>query len=151
MTDHHAWKNKNVFSAIFMNMSGAFNNVHHKRLIHNLRTRHVPKVLTTWIQSFFSNRSTQLSINNELTQLIPVRAGVPQGSPLLPLLHMYYNADLLDSTEGENSEPDRMSLGFIDDITYGMAGHSDRENVRKLKGMLEKAKEWRIKHGAKFQ
>ena len=146
---HHAWKNKNVFSAIFMDVSGAFNNVHHKRLIHNLRTRGIPKVVTTWIQSFLTNRSTQLSINNELSQPISIRAGIPQGSPLSPLLYMYYNADLLDSTE--DSERDKMSLAFIDDITYGVAGESDRKNAQKLKSMLEKAEEWRVKHGAKFE
>ena len=58
---------------------------------------------------------------------------------------MYYNADLLDS------EPDKMSLGFIDDITYGVARESNRGNARKLKDMLEKAEDWRVKHGAKFE
>ena len=147
---HQAWKNKNIFSTIFMDVSGAFNNVHHKRLIHNLHTRRIPKLLILWIQSFLTNRSTQLSVNNELSQPFLIRAGIPQGSPLSPLLYMYYNADLLDNIE-DSEESDRMSLGFIDDITYGVEGESDKGNVRKLKNMLEKAEDWRAKHGAIFE
>src|SRR5438046_6565173 len=33
---HQAWKKGNVFSAIFMDVARAFNNIHHKRLIHNM-------------------------------------------------------------------------------------------------------------------
>ena len=36
---HQAWKEKKTFTAIYMNVAGAFNNVHHDRLIHNLRKR----------------------------------------------------------------------------------------------------------------
>ena len=38
---HQAWKKK-VYTAVFMDVAGAFNNVHHGRLIHNLRNRRIP-------------------------------------------------------------------------------------------------------------
>jgi hypothetical protein len=44
-----------------------------------------------------------------------------------------------------------MSLGFIDDIVYGVEGESDKQNVRKLKKLLQGAEEWRRKHGAQFE
>ena len=43
---HQAWKNGKIFSAILMNVSGAFNNVHHARLIHNMRKRKIPEEIT---------------------------------------------------------------------------------------------------------
>jgi Reverse transcriptase (RNA-dependent DNA polymerase) len=43
---HQAWKKGNIFSAILMDMSGAFNNVHHERLLHNMRKRRIPKEVT---------------------------------------------------------------------------------------------------------
>ena len=46
---HQVWQEQKVFSAIFMDVSGAINNVHHQHLIHNLRTRQIPQSLTTWI------------------------------------------------------------------------------------------------------
>lgn len=42
---------------------------------------------------------------------------------------MYSNADLLEVTK---NGLDMMSLGFIDDIVYGIEGKPDRHNVCKL-------------------
>ena len=44
-----------------------------------------------------------------------------------------------------------MALGFIDDIVYGMAGPSTKENAENLKCQLQRAEEWRQKHGAQFE
>ena len=33
---HQVWKQKMVYTVIFLDVAGAFNNVHHKRLAHNL-------------------------------------------------------------------------------------------------------------------
>ena len=43
---YKAWKKKKIYTAVFMDVAGAFNNVHHDRLIHNLRMRHMPEVIT---------------------------------------------------------------------------------------------------------
>jgi ribonuclease HI len=145
---HQAWKEGKVFTAIYLDVAGAFNNVHHQRLINNLRRRQIPPTLTNWIQSFLQDRSTQLHFNGCKSPSIPTLAGVPQGSPLSPLLYMFYNADLLDITDGQDNA---FSLGFIDDVVYGVKGMSDTGNVRKLKQILQKAEVWRKKHGAQFE
>ena len=90
---YKAWKGKKVYTAVFMDVAGAFNNVHHKRLIHNLRQCRIPQTISRWINSFLQGRSTQLQFNGTKSESIPTPAGVPQGSPLSPLLYMYYNAD----------------------------------------------------------
>ena len=72
---------------------------------------------------------------------------MPQGSPLSPLLYMFYNADLLDVAAQHRAR----GLGFIDDIVYSIQGNTDKENARKLKCVLNEAEEWRKKHGAQFE
>ena len=124
---HKAWKNKKIYTAVFMDVAGAFNNVHHERLIHNLKKRRLPTNIAKWISSFLQKRSTQLLFNGTKSQSIPTPAGIPQGSPLSPLLYMYYNADLLDIPQQRGT-----GLGFIDDITYGVEGFTDKGNARKL-------------------
>ena len=109
---YKAWKEKKVYTAVFMDVSGAFNNVHHKRLIHNLRQRRIPETISRWINSFLQGRTTQLQLNGTKSESIPTRAGIPQGSPLSPLLYMYYNADLLEVAP----QHEGTRLGFIDDI-----------------------------------
>ena len=145
-TIYKTWKEKKVYIAIFMDVAGAFNNVHHKWLIHNLSKRRMPTAISRWISSFLQNRNTQLQFSGTKSESIPTPAGIPQGSPLSPLLYMYYNADLLDIPKDRE-----MGLGFIDDIVYGVQGDTDKANARKLKLMLKKAEEWRKKHGAQFE
>ena len=145
---YKAWKNGKVFTALFLDVAGAFNNVHHRRLIHNLKARRMPHLIAQWIQSFLCGRSTRLQFNGATSNLISTPAGVPQGSPLSPLLYMYYNADLLDVVGGRDNT---LSLGFIDDIVYSAEGHSDVGNVRKLRDILLEAEDWRRRHGAQFE
>ena len=45
----------------------SFNNVHHERLIHNMRKRKIPAEITQWILSFLNNRITQMRFNGIIT------------------------------------------------------------------------------------
>src|SRR5436190_20383168 len=92
----HAWKEKEIYSAVFMDVAGAFNNVHHERLIDNMEKRRIPGFIIAWTESFLRDRSTHLRFNGTTSEEIQTEAGVPQGSPLSPILYMYYNAELLD-------------------------------------------------------
>ena len=144
---HRTWREKKIFTAIFMDVAGAFNNVHHERLIHNLRKRRIPHKISSWIASFLQDRSTQLKFNGAKSGRISTPAGVPQGSPLSPLLYMFYNADFLDVAQQHQAT----GLGFIDDIVYGVQGNTDKENARKIKRILNEVEEWRKKHGVQFE
>jgi hypothetical protein len=72
---HQAWKDGNVFSAILMDVAGAFNNVHHTRLIYNMRKHKIPVEITQWVLSFLSNRTTRMRFNGITTNpiLTPIR------------------------------------------------------------------------------
>ena len=96
-------------------------------MLYNLRKRRITEQLAKWICSFLRERNTQLKFNGYTTDDVPTPAGTPQGSPLSPLLYMYYNGDLLDIPQ-----PQHLSLGFIDDIAYGVQGLTDAGNVEKL-------------------
>ena len=146
----HAWKEKEIYSAVFMDVAGAFNNVHHERLIDNMEKRRIPGFIIAWTESFLRDRSTHLRFNGITSEEIRTEAGVPQGSPLSPILYMYYNAELLDVPR-ICEEKTVQSLGFIDDIAYGVQGQNDEENAQKLQQMLERAEGWKNRHGAKFE
>ena len=86
---HKAWKEKTVYTALYMDVAGDFNNVHHEQLTHNLKKRLIPEAITKWISSFLHNRSTQLQFNWTKSNRIPTPARIPQGSPLSPLLYEF--------------------------------------------------------------
>ena len=113
----HAWKQGAPYSVVFMDVAGTFNYVHHKRLIHNMKKRKVPKFIVRWVESFLRNRSMRLKFNGAESERICTEAGVPQGSPISPILYMFYNADLLEDKKALSGD---LSLGFIDDIPYGV-------------------------------
>jgi len=125
---------------------GAFNNIQHKRLLHNLKKRRIPDFMVKWIGNFLSDRHTQMRFNGTDTEKITIDAGVPQGYPISPILYLFYNVDLLDVPGSRG-----LSLGFIDDIAYGVQGESDVHNARELERMLIKAEKWREGHGARFE
>ena len=124
----HAWKEREVYSTVFMDVEGAFNNIHHERLLHNMKKRKVPDFIVRWTESFLKERGTRVRFNGVESERICTNAGVPQGSPISPILYLFYNADLLDIPGTRGS-----SLGFIDDIAYGVQGESDEENAKELR------------------
>jgi hypothetical protein len=87
----------------------------------------MPETISRWINSFLQGRITQLQFNGIRSESMAAPAGVPQGSPLSPLLYMFYNADLLEIAPQHQGT----RLGFIDDIAYGIQGDSGGANMPK--------------------
>jgi hypothetical protein len=48
------------------------------------------------------------------SEVYQTTTGIPQGSPLSPILYLYYNADLIETC---NQEPNTLATGYIDNIT----------------------------------
>ena len=53
-------KDGQVASLLLLDVSGAFDNISHKRLLHNLRKRKVDENTVRWIASFLSDRHTHM-------------------------------------------------------------------------------------------
>ena len=89
-----------------------------------------------WIRTFITNRSTTLVVQGEESTARKVNAGVPQGSPLSPILFLFYNADLLDiccSPAGRTS-----AVGFVDDVNVLVYSPTIEGNCKKLEAIHQK-------------
>jgi ribonuclease HI len=143
---HKAWAEKRVASLLLLDVSGAFDNVSRPRLLHNLRKRRIDQKTVHLIGSFLSNRSTTLKLQEYTAPSVPIDTGEPQGSPLSPILYLFYNADLIEDCRTENTE----AVGYIDDASILAVGPSAANNCKTLKAIHRKAEKWAQQHGSQF-
>jgi hypothetical protein len=133
-------------SELLLDVSGAFDNVSHPRLLHNLRKRKIDIKMVKWVGSFLSDRTTTLALPEYKAEPSEVHTGIPQGSPLSPILYLFYNADLLEDCAGKTVS----TLGYIDDVSLLATGDTVQHNTRALKIAYKKAEDWARKHGSVF-
>ena len=75
------------------------------------------------------------------------QAGLPQGSPLSPILFLFFNADLVQQRIDQNGG----AIAFIDDYTAWVVGTSAAENKERLQAIVQRATEWERRSGASFE
>ncbi len=143
---HQAWGDGNAASLLLLDVSGAFDNVYRPRLLHNLKKRQIDHKLVRWIESFLSDRSTTLKLQEYTAPSTSVHTGIPQGSPLSPILYLFYNADLIDACMTEYTE----GVGYIDDVGILAVGPTTQRNCKTLKIVHRKAEKWARQHGSRF-
>lgn len=146
---YDAWNSPNpkIASLLLLDVSGAFDNVSHERLTHNLRKRRIDERAVKWIESFLSNRSTTISFDGFRSPKYYTSTGIPQGSPLSPILYLFYNADLLEIC---NREPNTIAIGYIDDIAILKWSRSTDDNCSSLETTMARAQEWATSHASIF-
>ncbi len=119
---------------LLLDILGVYDKVFYPRLLYNLRKRGIDTSITSWIELFLSNRTTTLKTSKYIILLTPINTGIPQGLPLLSILYLFYNSDLIDRyniAERLNT----VAIGFVDDIgllTVGNTTEEICENLRKI-------------------
>jgi hypothetical protein len=101
---NEAIQTKQICSAAFLDISQAFDKVWHTGLLYKLQLS-FPLNYFILLKSYLTNRHFRVKVDNEFSDLLPIHAGVPQGSVLGPLL---YTSDL-------PSSPDTTTATFADD------------------------------------
>jgi len=145
---HTIWNcNKNIVASLFsLNGAGAFDNVSHARLLHNLRMKGVPSLIVHWVKSFLEDRATSITLGMRTSPMIAVQTGIPQGSPVSPILFLFFNAPLIEACTRANLP----TGGFVDDVQLLAYGKSTERNCEVLSKAHEICPKWARTHGASF-
>ena len=93
----NAIDNGNLSLMTLLDLSAAFDTIDHSILLERLQTSFgIDGLPLKWVKSYLSNRHQKVKIDNNLSNVLPIMYGVPQGSVLGPLLFSMYIYPLTD-------------------------------------------------------
>ena len=96
---YEAFEKSEYTLGVFIDLSKAFDTVHHSILLKKLELYGITDRNYAWIKSYLSNRLQYIQIDeNSRTEFCVVKRGVPQGSILGPLLFVLYVNDLKNAS-----------------------------------------------------
>ena len=110
------------FGVVSLDLSKAFDTVDHDVLMHKLYNYGLRGPVFGLLKSYLSNRSQFVFVNGELSDTLPIKTGVPQGSILGPLLFLAYINDLPLALNNKSI------IMYADDTTL----FSSNENIQTL-------------------
>ena len=95
------------------------------------------------MKSYLENRKQIVVVNGSKSEILDVKAGVPQGSRLGPLLFLIYMNDITQDIESD-------ILIFADDTSLFCKGSDPSETAKILNRDLEKISIWASKWKVQF-
>jgi len=131
--------------AIFLDISGAFDNIRWPALFEDLRALGCSRALIELIGSYLSNRTANYTLGNE-TVTVKLTRGVPQGSVLGPVLWNVAMEELLRRTLPEYAH----IQAYADDIAVLVSASSRVQLQSRASGVLSTVRNWGDKHGLTF-
>ncbi|KAJ3631930.1 hypothetical protein MTP99_013030 [Tenebrio molitor] len=122
---------------VFLDIERAFDKVWHDGLVQKLLNLRLNLKFIKLISSFLTNRSCRIKVNRTLSNTVHLKAGVPQGSVLSPLLYIVYCRDFPISDIQRTKT--RM---FADDTAIWCSQRSSEKATSTVQKELHRIEKW---------
>ena len=139
------WSQKRVTSGCSLDMRGAYDSIDHDLLVEKLEIMGLPSYITKWLTNFLHNRTTYLTNEAVKSKLLFLLRGLPQGSPISPVLFNLFSSDLVRDLSALVP-----TTSFADDLFIYTSNVSIDSNLTKMKHAFEVATNWGIKNKMSF-
>ena len=127
----------NVVAVAFVDFKKAFDSVSHETLLRKLEINFgITGGLLEWIKSYLSERMQFTVLNGVALDLLPVTAGIPQGSVLAPTLFTLFTNDLPAAVRSGSL------LMYADDTSIFCVGQSADFAIALLNKALQEVYRW---------
>ena len=138
-----AWADSKCTHAVMLDVKAAFDKVWHSGLIAKLEQIGIEGKLKELFVSYLCDRKQIVVVEGEKSNVQSIKAGVPQGSRLGPLLFIIYINDIIDELESE-------ILIFADDCTLLTSAVDPNMTALTLNRDLTKITNWALKWKVTF-
>ena len=139
----NSWGNKNITQGLFLDVSSAFDKVWHNGLLEKLAQIGVEDIFLNTVRSYLTGRRQVVVVDGVKSETLEVKAGVPQGSRLGPLLFIIYMNDIVSDIESD-------ILIFADDTSLMASGPDPAITAAQLNRDLVKISNWATKWKVEF-
>ena len=131
-------KRINTPTAIFLDLSKAFDTLDFNILLHKLRHYGITGISLALIDSYIKDRFQYVKYDKYESDLIEIKTGIPQGSILGPLFFSIYINDLVNSSNKFSY------LMYADDTTiyFNLEDFDEYFRTQTINGELEKINIW---------
>jgi hypothetical protein len=129
---------------VFLDISKAFDRVWHEGLLHKLRSNGISGKLLDWLKDYLTDRQQRVIINGESSEWGSLKAGVPQGSVLGPLLFLIFINDITHVIWNC-----KIRL-FADDTCLFIEVDDPNETAELIDGDLDRLSQWADKWKVSF-
>ena len=135
IAEENDMKTKNITTAVFLDLSKAFDTLSHDKLLKKLHHCGIRGLSNDWFRNYLQNRKQYVSLEGTNSNLSAIQLGVPQGSILGPILFLIYINDIQHATTLN-------LLSYADDTTVYTSGATLRSIIPKLNEELGNLNQW---------
>ncbi|KAF7543577.1 hypothetical protein G7Z17_g10620 [Cylindrodendrum hubeiense] len=136
-----------VVTLVTMDIQGAFDTVLRNRLLQRLRQQGWPELLVRWVASFMTGHIARVHFQDVVTPLSALECGLPQGSPVSPILFLLYTEPIYKIQIKALPYPGfrpitTIQYGYANDITSIHIGRTLRETTEEAGINIEEIERW---------